>query len=87
MVLAGTGEQDLATPPDLVRSLTDTIPGAQFQLAEDAGHFPSIEQSQSLVMTMNAFLEENDAVYAGVPAANRAFSVLKKPCSETNKES
>lgn len=40
------GALDLATPPDLVRSMAALIPGAQFQLIPDAGHLPAIEHPE-----------------------------------------
>jgi pimeloyl-ACP methyl ester carboxylesterase len=37
------GEKDGATPPDLVRSLSELIPGSAFELIQGAGHLPGIE--------------------------------------------
>jgi 3-oxoadipate enol-lactonase len=42
------GAEDLATPPDLVRSLAALIPGAGFALIPAAGHLPCIEQPDRL---------------------------------------
>jgi 3-oxoadipate enol-lactonase len=38
------GDQDGSTPPDLVRQTAELIPGAGFEIVEDAGHIPCIEQ-------------------------------------------
>jgi 3-oxoadipate enol-lactonase len=40
------GDQDAATPPDLVQSLAALVPGARFSAVADAGHLPGIEQPQ-----------------------------------------
>lgn len=42
------GENDLSTPPELVRQLAHAIPGADFELVRGAGHVPSIEQPERL---------------------------------------
>ena len=41
--LCVVGDQDGATPPDLVRSLAELIPGARFAEIPGAGHLPCIE--------------------------------------------
>ncbi len=38
------GDQDVSTPPELVRSMAELIDGARFEIVEDAGHLPCIEQ-------------------------------------------
>lgn len=38
------GANDLATPPALVETLAELISGANFQMIDDCGHLPSIEQ-------------------------------------------
>ena len=37
------GSADLSTPPDLVRALSDLIPGAKFHMIDGVGHLPCIE--------------------------------------------
>lgn len=37
------GAEDGATPPDVVRSLADLIPGAEYHLLDGVGHLPCIE--------------------------------------------
>ena len=43
------GDQDGATPPDLVRGTADMIPGAKFELVKDAGHIPCAEQPAAII--------------------------------------
>lgn len=47
------GDQDLSTPPELVRSTAALIPGAQFATIAGAGHIPCIEQP-AILATMIA---------------------------------
>jgi 3-oxoadipate enol-lactonase len=50
------GDQDGSTPPPLVRSMADLIPGAEFAVIENAGHIPCVEQPAQLVARMREFL-------------------------------
>lgn len=50
------GDQDGSTPPAVVRSLADLVPGAQFEIIESAGHIPCIEQPEKLVTLIRRFL-------------------------------
>lgn len=54
------GENDLATPPDLVRSLAEEIAGAQFSLIEEAGHLPCVEQPEIVSRVIRDFLTGMD---------------------------
>ena len=56
--LVVVGEQDLATPVELVRGMAQAIPGSQFVTIPDCGHIPSIEQPQALTALMTRFLNE-----------------------------
>lgn len=56
LVLAG--DQDGATPPDLVRSMADLIPGARFEIIADAGHIPCVEQPAALVARLRRFFND-----------------------------
>jgi 3-oxoadipate enol-lactonase len=56
--LVVVGEQDLATPVELVRGMAQAIPGSQFVTIPDCGHIPSIEQPQALAALMMRFLNE-----------------------------
>lgn len=37
------GDEDVVTPPDVVRALADGIPGATFEVVPQAGHLPNLE--------------------------------------------
>ena len=52
------GEQDGSTPPDLVRSMAELIPGARFETIADAGHIPCVEQPAVLVARLRRFFHE-----------------------------
>lgn len=56
--LVVVGDQDLSTPPELVRELAESIPGARFEIIAGSGHIPSIEQPQALAALMMQFLNE-----------------------------
>lgn len=53
------GDQDLATPPDLMRFLAETVPQARLELIAGAAHLPCIEQPGSMAATIDWFLQEN----------------------------
>ncbi|NQW11068.1 MAG: 3-oxoadipate enol-lactonase [Alphaproteobacteria bacterium] len=53
------GAQDGATPPEVVRALAASIPGARFVELDQCGHLPCIEQPQALVDAMVDFFREN----------------------------
>lgn len=52
------GDQDGATPPDLVRELSGLIPGARFASIEDAGHLPCVEQPEATAGAIRTFLRD-----------------------------
>lgn len=52
------GAEDLATPPDLVRGLSESLPDAQFDLIKGAAHLPCIEQPEAMALKINQFLQE-----------------------------
>lgn len=52
------GEEDSATPPDLVRGLSDSLKNSQFELFEDCGHNPSIEQPKKMAESIKMFLDD-----------------------------
>jgi 3-oxoadipate enol-lactonase len=43
------GDQDGATPPALVKSTADLIPGAGFEVVANAGHIPCAEQPAAVI--------------------------------------
>ena len=56
-VLCIVGDQDRSTPPDLVRSTADLIQGARFEIVNDAGHLPCIEQPAVTAALIRNFLQ------------------------------
>ena len=56
------GDEDGATPPDLVRELAALIDSAQFEVIPAAGHLPCIEQPVRLAGLISDFLAENGLV-------------------------
>lgn len=55
--LCVVGDQDGSTPPALVRSLADLVPGSRFAVIEGCGHIPCIEQPAAYAATVGAFLK------------------------------
>jgi len=53
------GEEDRATPPALVESLSALIPNAAFKTIPNAGHLPCIEQPKSLSLRIESFVRRN----------------------------
>ncbi|MFI0844893.1 3-oxoadipate enol-lactonase [Mesorhizobium sp. IMUNJ 23232] len=54
--LCVVGDQDGSTPPDLVRSLANLIPGSRFDIIRDAGHIPCVEQPDALAALIRGFV-------------------------------
>ncbi|MEO3386218.1 3-oxoadipate enol-lactonase [Mesorhizobium sp. CAU 1741] len=52
------GDQDGSTPPDLVRSTSNLIDGARFEIVAGAGHIPCVEQPEETIRLISAFLAE-----------------------------
>lgn len=50
------GERDGSTPQRAVADFAKSIRGAHFELIEDCGHIPSIEQPEALAKIIRAFL-------------------------------
>lgn len=53
------GEEDGATPPALVRSLSELIPNAGFKTIPGAGHLPCVEQAKVLAGWIETFIRRN----------------------------
>ena len=53
------GDQDGATPPELVRRTADLIPGARYEVIAGAGHLPCIERPAELARLIEGFALEN----------------------------
>ncbi|MDQ0395752.1 3-oxoadipate enol-lactonase [Labrys monachus] len=60
--LVVAGDQDLSTPPDLVRATADRIRGARFETIASCGHIPPVEQPAALAALIARHLEENGHV-------------------------
>jgi len=56
--LAVAGEDDLSTPPEMVRATAALLGNARFEVIAGAGHIPSIEQPERLVMLMQNYFDE-----------------------------
>jgi 3-oxoadipate enol-lactonase len=53
------GEEDGATPPALVKSLSKLIPNAEFKIIPSAGHLPCLEQPKLLAEWIETFVGRN----------------------------
>jgi 3-oxoadipate enol-lactonase len=54
--LCAVGEHDGSTPPALVKSLADLIPGARFEVIRNAAHIPCMEQPEAVVALIRDFV-------------------------------
>lgn len=54
--LGVAGARDGVTPTDLVKETIDLIPGSEFQVMRDTGHFPFVENAKGLAQELTAFL-------------------------------
>ncbi len=59
-VLIICGSEDKLSPPDVMKSIADKIPNANFLLVEGAGHMTPIENPQAVNSAIRDFLFEND---------------------------
>ena len=51
------GRQDGATPPELVEGTAKIIPGAKFEVIEEAGHIPCAEQPDEVVRIIREMID------------------------------
>jgi len=56
--LVASGAHDFLWPPEIGRQVADLIPGAKFVTMEDAGHFPHLQASETLIGLARGFLGE-----------------------------
>lgn len=59
-VLCIAGQQDGSTPPELVKSLADLIPGARYEILEDAAHIPCVEAPAAHAALIRGFIDQLD---------------------------
>lgn len=57
-VLCIAGSEDGSTPPDLVKSLASLIPGARYEVIEDAAHIPCVEAPAAHAALVRGFIEQ-----------------------------
>lgn len=55
--LCVVGGQDGSTPPELVKSLADLIPGSRYEVIAEAGHIPCVEQPEILTSLIRGFIQ------------------------------
>ncbi|OWU81951.1 3-oxoadipate enol-lactonase [Phaeobacter sp. 22II1-1F12B] len=56
------GDQDGATPPDVVKETIDLIPGSRYHLIRGAGHLPCVEKPEEFAQVLTDFLKETGHV-------------------------
>ncbi len=56
--LAIAGSEDGSTPPDVVRATAELITGSRFELIDNAGHLPCVEQPAEYARMLNDFIRE-----------------------------
>jgi 3-oxoadipate enol-lactonase len=56
------GDEDLSTPPELVKKLSQMIAGSSFKIINGAGHLPCIEKPDILANHIHKFIKENNLV-------------------------
>ncbi|WP_137130859.1 3-oxoadipate enol-lactonase [Rhizobium sp. FY34] len=52
------GAEDGSTPPDLVRSLADLVPGSRFDIIEGAAHIPCVETPEAFLTHLRRFIAD-----------------------------
>jgi len=50
------GKYDVVTPPHVVRTYAEGIPGARFEIIDQCGHHPFVEQNQKFIELVGGFL-------------------------------
>ena len=71
-LLVVVGDQDGSTPPALVQSFAELIPGARFEIIANAAHIPCVEQPEALVALDPDFLRTGDRRWL-MPASRNAY--------------
>jgi len=52
------GSEDGSAPPELVRATSELIPGSRFEVIDNAGHLPCVEQPAEYMHLLNEFICE-----------------------------
>ena len=65
--LALGGSKDLATPPDMVRELSEIMQNCEFKLLKGAGHIACVDQPLLVADALLAFLSDEIAVPIDLP--------------------
>jgi len=50
------GKMDIVTPPSVVRTYAEGIPGAKLELFDNCGHYPFVEHEEKFLAMVNEFL-------------------------------
>jgi 3-oxoadipate enol-lactonase len=58
--LVVSAAEDPSTPPEHGRRIAELIPGARFELVENARHIASIEQADVITALIDDFLTDHD---------------------------
>lgn len=56
--LVVVGEEDVLTPPEVVRTIAERIPNAQLEIIPQAGHLPNLEQPERFNALMLQHLQK-----------------------------
>ncbi len=67
-VLLVVGEFDVISSPDEMRSIADRIPNAVFEIVENAGHLPPIENPKRFNQALEEFLAVREKCHEGYVA-------------------
>jgi 3-oxoadipate enol-lactonase len=60
LVIAGS--EDGSVPPDVARATADLVPGARFEVIDDAGHLPCVEHPEAYAAILGDFMREHGYV-------------------------
>ena len=60
--LVVAGSEDGSVPPDVARATAELIPGARFELIDDAAHLPCVEHPRTYARVLTDFMREHGHV-------------------------
>jgi proline iminopeptidase len=52
------GKYDIVTPPPVVKTFANRIPGARFEVLDRSGHYPFVEENKRFIRLVREFLAE-----------------------------